>query len=60
MALKIKLRLEEGYEHPRLDRYSAREGDWDFEVYVPRGERPTTADVHFEFEDEEERDETKR
>lgn len=56
MALKIKLRLEEGYEHPRLDRYSAREGDWDFEVYVPRDERPTTADVHFEFEDEEERD----
>lgn len=54
MTLKIKLALEEAARGERLDRYYAQEGDWFFEVYVPSGEQPITADIHFEFADEPE------
>ena len=50
MALKVEMKLYEGKE---LDRYHGQDGQWHFEVYVPHGEYPITADVHFEFEDEE-------
>lgn len=51
MALKIRLKFQPDNraEHPRSDLYQGREGDWLIEVYVPSGEDPLEADVHFEF-----------
>ena len=53
MALQIELALEKASQGERLDRYYAQEGDWFYEIHVPRGERPTFVDVHFEFTDDE-------
>lgn len=51
MAPRINLILQPDNraEHPRQDLYRGREGDWVIEVYTPTGERPMSADVHFEF-----------
>lgn len=36
-----------------LDYWAGEDGLWEFEISVPKGERPTAVDVHFEFDDEE-------
>jgi len=53
MALKVNLALEPAARGEYMDRFYAQEGDWHFEVQVPKGERPTTVDVHFEFDEKE-------
>ncbi len=53
MSLQINLALEPASRGEHWDRYYAQEGEWFIEIRVPKGERPTSADVHFEFEDEE-------
>lgn len=50
MALSIKLQLEPAARGEHCDRYYAQEDEWFIEIRVPKGERPTSADVHFEFE----------
>ena len=55
MALRVKLqRLDraDADELPTVS-YLGEEDGWAFYVDVPKDERPTTADVYFEFEDEE-------
>lgn len=49
----IKLELERAGRGERMDRYYAQEGEWFFQVHVPKGSKPTVADVHFEFADED-------
>lgn len=53
MALKINLALEPATHGEHFDRYYAQEGDWFIEIRVPKGERPTSADVYFEFSGEQ-------
>lgn len=54
MALEVKLELEKASRGERVDRYYAQEGNWFFQIHVPKGERPDTANVHFEFAEQKE------
>lgn len=55
MALKIKLyKMKHGDDGTTVDTYYGEDGAWTFYVHLPKDYRPTTADIHFEFEDDEE------
>jgi len=49
MALQINLELEPASRGEHWDRYYAQEGEWFIEIRVPKGEKPTSTDIHFEF-----------
>lgn len=55
MALKVKLQKLSCTDDDEMltVSYLGEDDGWAFYVDVPKGQRPTTADVHFEFEDEE-------
>lgn len=59
MALKIKLvKTNSLSDDPRRDYYIGEEGDWTVEISTLAGEQPTSADLHVEFYQEDEVDES--
>ena len=55
MALKIQLEVERAARGEHWDRYYAQEGEWFFEIRMPKDEKITTLDVHFEFDGDKEK-----
>lgn len=53
MALKVVLKRDIGLSNSEVDCWAGADGTWEFEVFMPRTEQPTSADVYFEFDDEE-------
>jgi hypothetical protein len=49
-VLTVNLRLEKAARGEYMDQYYAQEGDWFFQVHVPKHSRPPALlDVHFAF-----------
>lgn len=53
MALKVALKQRPEDCSAYLDYWVGEDGLWEFEITVPKGVKPTTADIRFEFDDEE-------